>query len=360
MIQSKKKHHRHYKRHLVLLLLFTGVLYSSPAAGRDSTDSSSTFFISADFLSYLNNLEYFNRHREGVLHLGAATSLYATYVPVPALEFSLGLYMRKAFGDEEFLSDIRPYFKGRFTKGVFTLIIGALDAENQHGMLDAVIREQYPYEQGLEEGFQMQFETPSFFADVWMSVYLLNTPKHREHLGFGLYLEKQLGLLSCIGMVYWDHYGGQLYAPENDHVRDNLHGDAGLRFSKEFDKNFEGFGTEIFVLGSNETTDRGDVPWKRGWGILSRSWVSFFRFETSFLFYKGDDFTTWQGNRMYETNDPYFQLQVKRTGSFPDERLWLDWGVRFDLIEKPLSDYFDRTEHQVWVRLNGVFCKPLF
>ena len=102
MMQSKKKYNMYYRRGLVLLLLFTGMLYSSPAADIDSADSSSTFLISVDFLSYLNNLEYFNQHREGVLHLGAATSLYATYVPVSALEFSLGLYVRKAFGDEEF------------------------------------------------------------------------------------------------------------------------------------------------------------------------------------------------------------------------------------------------------------------
>lgn len=360
MIQSRKRHHKHTKWHVALLLIVASITYSSPAFDPESKDSSSTFFICTDFLSYLNNLEYFNRHREGVLHLGTATSLYTTYKPVSTLDFSLGVYMRKAFGDEKFLSDIRPYFRGLFTKGIFTLIIGALDAEDQHDMLDAVISEQYPYEQGLEEGFQMQFEAQSFFADVWMSVYQLNTPKHREHLGFGLYLEKQLGLISLFGMVYWDHYGGQLYAPEDDHVRDNLHGDAGLRFSKEFENNFQNFGTEFFVLGSNETIDRGDTPWKRGWGILSRSWVTFFWFETSFLFYKGDDFTTWQGNKLFETNDPYFQLQIKRTRDFLDERLWLDWGVRFDLIEKSPGEYFDRTEHQVWVRLNGIFQKQLF
>ena len=165
MIQSGKKLHKHYKWFLVLLLLLACLINSSLASDQDSTDTSPTFFICADFLSFLNNLEYFNQHREGILHLGAATSLYATYKPVSALEFSLGVYMRKAYGDEKFLSDIRPYFRGLFTKGIFTMIIGALDAENQHGMLDAVIREQYPYEQGLEEGFQMKYTVATVAAN---------------------------------------------------------------------------------------------------------------------------------------------------------------------------------------------------
>jgi len=326
---------------------------------KQTADSTNSFFIEADFLSYLNNLEYFNRHREGVLHVGAATRLYARYVPLSSLEFSLGVYMRKAFGDKKFMSDIRPCFQGRFTKKIFTLIIGALESENQHNMLDAIISEQYPYEQGLEEGFQMLFESPKFFADIWMVSYLLNTPKNREHLSFGLYLRQQFGPVYFIGMTYWDHYGGQLFAPEDDPVRDNVMGDAGLRFSKEYNKNFQGFGTEFFGLGSYTSPDRKDIPFKSGWGLLSRSWIAFHNFELSLLFFKGDDFTTWPGNKIYQTNKLYTHIQIKYLRSFA-KHLWLDWGVRVDFIEIPIKDYFDHTEHQVWVRLNGDFSKGLF
>ena len=348
---------------LIKTILITALLLTSTSAENpsDSTQTSSEkkCFLTADMLGYLNNLEYFNNHRKGILYLGAYSNLKISYQPVDRLLFSLGVFMRKAYGDKNFLTDIRPILRAQYIRGNYSVIIGELESENRHGMLDALIHEQYQFDPAIEEGFQIRYTGKIFHFDIWLSSDLLNTPIHREHLGFGNVMKLHAGPFTFLTMAYWDHYGGQLYAPEEDPVRDNVTGSGGIRYTHTIDKRVEELGLEQYIIASATTPNRKTVSFSKGFGSISRFWVTFLGFETSFLFYQGDNFETWRGNPIYHTNKPYYYIETKRHIDLGD-KCFFDFGFRFDFVEISPKDYFDHTEHQVWVKMGCNFDRKLF
>ncbi|MFW5775559.1 MAG: hypothetical protein ACOCW2_04640 [Chitinivibrionales bacterium] len=342
-------------------LLLSGTAHFGLAqdSGSEQSGVDSLFSVTGQFLGYCNNLEYFNRYREGILHLGASTNLALSYQPVDELSFSLGVYLRKAFGDEDFMTDIRPVFQAMYSRGGYRLIIGKLLSENQHGMIDAIITEQFDYEQGLEEGLQFLFTDDWLRLDLWAASNLLETREHREHLDVGLNVETDLGKISFSGMTLWDHYGGQQYEIEDDPIRDNITGSVGVDFLQKTALGVDGIGCRIHFLASATTNDRGEDSMRTGQGFFIRPYITFFDFTASFQFYHGRQYTTWRGNPLYQANDPYYYLEMKRNRTFGRD-ISFDRGVRLDFVEIDPGDYFDHTEHQFWIRLQTAIDHTLF
>ncbi len=329
--------------------------------GVDSTIelSRKKFFFTGDMLGYINNLEYFNKHRKGILHLGTFGNLRLSYRPDKPFSFSLGIHMRKAYGDKKFFSGVLPLLSVQYNHNNYYLTIGELYSKNQHGLLDAMLREQYLYDPAVEEGFQIRYTGTLFATDVWLSSDLLNSARHREHLGFGNHTTIRPGPFTISCMIYWDHFGGQIYEHPGDPVRDNVTGSGGISYTHAINHKIDALGIELYAIASTTTHDRKNEPFRKGWGGISRLWLSFYDFEASILFYKGHNYETWRGNTIYHTNKPYYHLELKRHLSFGDN-LFLEFGFRFDFIETAPQDYFDHTEHQIWVQMGCDWERSLF
>ncbi len=311
----------------------------------------SDFSLRGDISFYANNLEYFSDYREGELLLGTENSLYLHYTPHPSIEFSLGTYLQKDFGDKPFFSDSRPYFRGKYHKERYAMIIGVLESEKRHKLPDAMIMEQISYGKSIEEGLQFLFDYPHIFADLWIDVKKLNTPEHREHLDVGIYLENQFYNLTSAGMLYWDHYGGQLYAPDNDPVRNNITGSLLLSYVQPLKNEKSMFGADLRFLASS-MYQKGN-----GYGFLVAPWYMINSYKTSLQVFKGDNYQSWRGNSMYHTNDIYYFLQLEREIALM-KNLTLEWGVRFDFIDITPDRYFEHTEHQLWISITNSFEIP--
>lgn len=307
-------------------------------------------FLSTDMLGYMNNLEYFNNYREGNFYLGTNLSVRTLYRPNSALTFGLGVFARKAVADEKFFSDIRPLFKARFQRGVFALTIGELDWKDRHGLPDAVMREQYDYEKGVEEGFQLQWNWPAVGWDLWAAYDSLNTARHREHLRFGSVTKLELDPVHLAAFGHWDHYGGQNFAPPGDPVRDNWIGGVRMGGTVVGTGLLDEVGVEETAMGSATTADRNRIDFATGWGLITRAWVTLNGFELMGQYYRSNGFETWQGNSMYRSKGPYCFVQVSRLREF-DRGLLLDWGLRADFVEVTPREYLDHLEHQVWVTI---------
>ncbi len=336
--KGKKK-----KKFFFLLFLFCSLLQA---------DSSALSF-NAELFGYSNNLEYFSDYREGILYLGSEANLFFEYTPHPFVEVALGVHLKKDVGDEEFFTNPRPYFRTSYKRGGYAFNIGVLEYEDRHRLPDAILSEQVIYSDGIEEGIEFIFDYSAIYGNVWMSVIELNTPEHREHLDFGLYLENTFRKLKSSGMVYWDHYGGQLFAPDNDPVRNNINGSVNLQFTQPLKSKNSDMGSDFTFLGSS-TTDLGS-----GYGFIVAPWWKLNSFRTTFSIYKGFDYHTWRGNSIYHTNDIYYYLQLDRTVSLR-ENVHFDWGVRFDFVDIPPSKYFDHFENQLWISLRTDFDVELF
>ncbi len=331
------------KNILLILIIFTTLLSTPPGKLSFTTE----------LFGYVDNLEYYSSYREGVLLLGTDMNLFFNYSPTSAIDFSVGAHFKKDFGDEDYYSDIRPYFKSKYQRDAYSLIIGVLENDNRHKLPDAILAEETLFTDGIEEGIQMKWQFPQIEIDLWMSVDELNTPEHREHLDFGLYLENQFRKLTSSAMVYWDHYGGQLYSPENDPVRDNTNGSLALTFTQPLKKERSDIGTTLRFLGS-DTKGLGG-----GYGFSLSPWIMLNGYKTTFSVFKGDNYHTWRGNTMYHTNDIYYYLQIDKTVDVA-KNLYLDWGVRLDFVDISPNDYFLHSEHKLWITLTNDFSFTIF
>lgn len=314
----------------------------------------------ASLLGYLNNLEYFNEHRKGILHLGGELKTGFSYKPIDQIEFAVGVYMRRAMADEDFLTDIRPVFRAEFNKNAYTLTIGDIHENNRHNLPDAILSEQYRYEKGMEEGIQFQWDFKYLKADLWMTADLLNTPKHREHFLFGFYNIIPLRNFGIESMIHWDHFGGQLYFPEGDYMRDAINGSVALKYKYLFDKkHLDNVGGELRFLASSVTPNRNDIAAHRGAGGLARLYITLHQLEIAFQIFQGEGYDTWMGNQIYKSEKPYYFLELSRVTDFVLNTKF-EWGVRFDFVDITPDEYFDHTEHQIWIKISSKFDKGLF
>jgi len=343
----------------LLIILCFGLRLIS-ASDTTKTEPFLGISISDDMLNYLNNLEYFNKYRDGYLYLGAHNKLRLEYQPIQQFRFSLGLFTRKAYGDKKFLSDIRPIFRAEYMLGNYSVILGELYSDNRHSLPDAIYREQRTYEPGIEEGVQILYRGTLFSTDTWGRYDALNTPSHKENLGVGSVNFLHLKPFRLAAMVHWEHFGGHQYDPPNDPMRDNVTGCGGIGFTHTYaGKIFREWGAEEYILVSATNPNRSKDHFHKGWGTMSRAWINIFGFNASALFYKGKNFQTWQGNRMYETNKPYWHIQLDHKTEFLNY-FFFDWGFRLDFVDIKPQEYFDKTENQVWVEMGCHFEKKLF
>jgi hypothetical protein len=339
-------------------------LLTVPARGQaeDSTGipeaESPLFSFAADMVTYIDNSEYFNRYREGYLHLGSWLSTRCVYRPVERLRFAVGLHLRKEYGDERFFSDARPLFRASYHRGDFTFAIGELASNTRHGLPDMFLARQWPLTHPVEEGMQFLFDGERVRQDFWAVYDSLNTPEHREHLMAGNVTLVRVGPVTLMALAYGDHYGGQAYAPAGDPVRDNLAGGLGVRFVHSREGVVHAVGAEQIGVASVVSDNREQEGYDHGSGSYTRAWVCIAGVETAVMVFKGRDFVAWKGNPLYRARDIYYYLQIRKRLDF-GARAWLEFGGRFDFVDIPPADYFDRTENRLWAVIGGSLQRPL-
>lgn len=345
------------KVYTICAFLFLSIFGNSSANDLKSVSDSLLFF-SGDMLVYLNNLEYYNDYREGEPFWGSYLQLRLSYRPFKKITFSAGIHARKDIGDESFLSDVRPLFRAHYSHKNFSFVLGEIFYKGRHGLLDAILREQFIYNPVVEEGLQIICKNSVISQDCWAIYPAMNTAEHREHLCGGNCTFLTFRPITFLLMGYISHYGGQLFTPENDPVRNNVTGAGGITYKLEFKRKIEEIGIEQFFIGSYTSDKRSPTPYDYGWGSISRVWLIFFGFKCTILFFKGDDYTTWEGNPMYQTNSPYYYFEIGRSDSF-NKYVFFDFGLRLDFMDMYPIDYFENGDNQIWFNLGCSFNKMI-
>ncbi len=341
---------------LMLIFLIVSCLY----ANKKDSISDSTLFVSGEFLGYLNNLEYFNDLREGEPFWGAYINSRLCYRPHRKFIFSAGIHLRKDFGDESFLSKVFPLFQAVYIHKDFHLVFGELFSNQRHGLLDALLKEQYRYNPVIEEGIQIYIKKKAFTLDVWGNYPALNTPEHREHLCVGTYSRLAFNSFTLSSMSYLSHYGGQLYAPPGDPVRENVCAALSVSYRHDINGTFEEVGLKHSFLGSytSDTTSNAQRNYDGGWGSLSRVWCSIRGVKIGISFFKGADYTTWEGNPMYQSDEPYYFIDVHKSFTF-GQFLFIDFGARFDFLDMYPHEYFENGDNQIWFHMGYTLKKKI-
>lgn len=319
--------------------------------------NSSVLTFNTNVRGHCVNLEYFNGLRSGELLLGTELKSDFHYTLSDRVHAKAGILLQRTMADEEGLF-VRPLFQLAYKKGGFTLNIGDIYSTIRHGMPDAILHEQQSLISPFEEGIQFIYDFKALYSDLWLRYIALNTKEHLEHLNLGLYIESPKALVQSKGGLLWDHYGGQLYSVEGDYMRDTLNLFFATRVEKKREGAISSAGGELGVLGSSVSKRRSTEPFKRGYGGYGKAFITFHRFESSILFYKGDGYQTSFGNKLYEAHNYYYNLEIKRSQSIA-KKVFIDWGVRFEFVNIKPQEFFHDTEYQAWVTIGTSLSKEL-
>ncbi|MBD3317359.1 MAG: hypothetical protein GF344_16345, partial [Chitinivibrionales bacterium] len=304
-----------------------------PGESNDSTAIKATkcsvLSFTGSMLAFMDNTEYFNDFLDGYLHLGAWFTGRLVYRPVDQLSFAVGVHLRKAFGDERFLSEARPVFRASYRAGRFRFTIGEIESSNRHGLPDLFLNEQWTVRHGLEEGLQLLYKGEAVHQDCWAVYDSLNTPGYREHLMLGNATFIKRGPLTFMALAYVDHYGGQEFAPEGDPVRENVVGGLGVRFVHDREGIPHTLGAEEIGVLSLTSNDREKYDHQQGGGSYTRLWITAAGFQTSLMVFKGSQFIAWKGNPLYRARDIYYYIETRKRIDF-SPAAWLEFGLRLD------------------------------
>lgn len=310
---------------------------------------------------YLNNLEYFKEYMEGELLLGTAGETKITYTPHANITLEAGVYLRKRAGDDAFISHIAPILSIAYTQGGYTATAGSFSSD--HGIHEALYTPEQRYKEEYDEGLKLSWNIPEAFSgSIWAVIKREHSPKYLENLHVGTRLQAFLQNTTLEGALLWNHYGGQQYSPEGQYMRDNITGNISAEQRVPLSGTFpHTLLIETTFLGSLATPNRRRIDPEYGMGGILRCTGLFpANIHASYQFYRGENYQTWTGFPLYETDSPYHVLEIGRHRLL-GEHISVSWGARFDIldIDSGIADYFDDTEHLVWFDISTTLVRPL-
>jgi len=298
-------------------LLFLGILLLALAAAGPASASEEAalpgfpLFLHADASFYANNLEYFNGFAEGKTFFGAETSLYLT-VDRPSFDLSLGVFLKREFGEEDGLSEVLPLFRFRYKTRFASFTMGFLDSADNHGLPEAILSQQYPFYYPVEEGAQVLAHTRNLRADLWINWYLLNTPEHREFLASGFHASADWAHVSCEAGLRVSHHGGQIY--DVGPVTNNLGGMIRCVLSERWEALDADLGIAGTLYGSADYVKPIGFPTERlyGYGGEAECFVAPWGWKLYYRAFLGKDLRVEQGDPLYRTNKPLHRFGVRK------------------------------------------------
>jgi len=334
----------------ILLLILMSAGTSLAEASENMKDPGFPVYLHTDASFYIDNLEYTNKYQEGITFFGAQTSLYFT-VDRPRFDFSLGVFLRREFGDEDDLSMALPLFRFRYKTDYGKFIFGFIDSSNNHGLPEAILSLQYPFVYPVEEGLQILPHYRNFNGDAWINWYLLNTPDHREFFAAGVRLSASWSFFSCMLAGRASHHGGQLY--DVGPVTNNVAGVIRATLSETWDALRADFGIFGSFYGSYTDEDLVELqalPSKTGYGGGATVFFAPYGWRLYYEIFFGHNYYCEQGNALYRSNKPLsrfgvlkrFHLYDMIRGRFQVEGIVVDSRLEYNymLVIDVFFDFF--------------------
>lgn len=161
---------------------------------------------------YGDNTEFFTPYRTGETILGGQLTSVLDAEVGGRTSLSVGLFADRRWGSDAFSDSLKPVlavaYRGRHSTGV----IGTLDADRRHGLIDPLMVSTRELVTPIEYGLQWHEVRGRVDAQAWVNWRKLNTPEQREEFEMGLTADvAAMPWLNVVGQHLWSHRGGQLY-----------------------------------------------------------------------------------------------------------------------------------------------------
>ncbi len=161
---------------------------------------------------YGDNTEFFTPYRTGETLLGGQLTTWVEARPSRHNAVRVGVFADHRFGSEQFTDSLKPVIAFRHATRHSLGVIGTLETERRHGLLDAIMVSTREITSPIEYGLQWRERRRTFRAESWVNWQRLNTPAQREQFELGIVAAATpLRWLRVEGQHLWYHRGGQLY-----------------------------------------------------------------------------------------------------------------------------------------------------
>lgn len=167
--------------------------------------------------SFFKNNEYFDNIAEGYTLFGSQLKTELSYTFNPFVSVHAGVYARKDFGNEKF-TKIAPLISVKLQKNGYSAIMGNLEGNVSHQLIEPVYNFERLILNHLENGLQFKVNKSKIWSDTWLNweVQQYLNSNFKEELSGGhssriLLYESSKGLqikLPVQGLI--THQGGQL------------------------------------------------------------------------------------------------------------------------------------------------------
>jgi hypothetical protein len=161
---------------------------------------------------YGDNTEFFTPYRTGETIFGGQLATWLEAGAGRDVMARAGLLADRRWGSDEFADSVKPIlaveYRARHSNG----IIGTLDSEHRHGLIDPIMVSTRELTTPVEYGLQWRERRGRFHGDVWVNWRKLNTPEQREEFEMGLVADvRVMPWLDAKVQHLWSHRGGQLH-----------------------------------------------------------------------------------------------------------------------------------------------------
>jgi hypothetical protein len=280
-----------------------------------------------DFTFYGDNTEFFEPYRTRETLLGQQAQHKLEFDLGPEVTLSGGLFWDfRSTSDQEPSVTVEPLLSFEYHKGGTRLIMGALDVENLHGLLEPMEVTFLEFTRPIEYGFQWIEKDPGFHADLFLNWQQLNDPSQPEAFDYGGVVNRDLADHFSLEFQYHGyHQGGKLYFID---VYNNWVPGLGLRLDLP---EFLGE-TKLAAFGlASSQLDGGDLS-QMQWGqglYLNATVTPAENFDIFQIGWWGTNFYSQEGDANYMSySDPY-SFTVDQPHPFvQSNRTYFETGLR--------------------------------
>jgi len=168
-------------------------------------------------LGFFQNNEYLGNFVDGYTLPGALARPKLTYSPTDDLYIEVGAHLVKYSGLNKSVNFV-PWFSARYQFSEhFSSVVGNLDQNNEHGLLDQLWEPERMFTDNPESGLQFIYSAKKLNIQTWINweQYLQRNDSFQEHFTFGLtadYVAYQNSALSVklpVQVLFY-HKGGEI------------------------------------------------------------------------------------------------------------------------------------------------------
>jgi hypothetical protein len=312
---------------------------------------------------YGDNTEFFTPYRTGETILGGQVTSWLEAATGRRTALRIGFFADRHWGSDAFTDSLKPVLQAAYRGRQTTAVLGTLDNDRRHGLLDPMMVSTRELTTPIEYGLQWRERRGWLQSELWVNWQRLNTVDQREAFEAGAVIRVDpVEHLRLEFQHLWSHRGGQLFdagVPVTNNrvtalgvtVRGRLPwvGNAAISFSRLWSDGHLDSQTPIErpSAGHGTLIQARIEPWRQ-WQFFAAHW-------------QGVDFSAAAGDANYGSagKDPgfyrgareYTEVGASRRVASRREGMTLDAEVRWHRIDDEKSEAFFNTSWEISYRV---------